>query len=732
MIKQIKDAFLLSNSSFSYLIRINHAGIPTLEHFGRMINPNEDNVSSFYFDDSTCRGREVRLGEKDDNISLFSSHNEFSTSMLGDYTYPGIELESNKGEVFSFKFVSFRINEIPEKMNGLPSFRGGEELVLVLSDDLMGVNLELHYVLFETTLGRYSKIINESDEPITLKRCLSYEISLENDSFYLYNIYGHWANEGNIDKTRITHNRISFGSTTGSSCDFVNPFFMVASKNANLEYGDVYGFNLVYSSSFESNIELTPYNRIKISSGIDFSSFKLNLSKDEEFISPMGVITYSSLGLNGIALNFHPFVLDHLMNENLAKTPRPISFNNWEATTFDFDENKIISLMKKASSLGIELFVLDDGWFGKRNDDSSSLGDWKVNLEKINLKEVIDYAHSLKMKFGLWIEPEMISPNSELFKKYPSFAMFNRKTEPTLLRHQLVLDLTNKEVIDYVFNEIASIFDNYEIDYCKWDFNRFLSEVGTYGNKINEGEIYHRFILGTYELLNRFKNRYPEILLETCASGGGRFDFGMLYYSPQIWCSDETNPYSRATIQYATNMFYPLSSIGSHVSESEALSIQDKAIVAAFGTFGYELDILKLSDKEKEEIKNITKLIKDWHFVVTSGDYYALSSPYESNFSSWNVVTKDKKVCLVFNFGYKRVPTKTRFLKIKGLDKNKYYFNSLTNDVYKGEFYMNVGLNLSAPLKEGMTMLFVLKEVNVIIKTIVNKKAKAQKREKLL
>ncbi|MCI6216482.1 MAG: alpha-galactosidase [Mollicutes bacterium] len=710
MIKQIKDAFLLSNSSFSYLIRINHAGIPTLEHFGRKINPNEDNVSSFYFDDSTCRGREVRLGEKDDNISLFSSHNEFSTSMLGDYTYPGIELESKKGEVFSFKYVSFRINENPEKMNGLPSFRGGEELVLVLSDDLMGANLELHYILFETTLGRYSKIINKSIEPITLKRCLSYEISLENDSFYLYNIYGHWANEGNIDKTRITHNRISFGSTTGSSCDFVNPFFMVASKNANLEYGDVYGFNLVYSSSFESNVELTPYNRIKISSGIDFSSFKLNLSKDEEFISPMGVITYSSLGLNGIALNFHPFVLDHLMNENLAKTPRPISFNNWEATTFDFDENKIVSLMKKASSLGIELFVLDDGWFGKRNDDTSSLGDWYENHKKVGkgIAFLSSKAHKMGLKFGLWFEPEMVNVDSSLYKAHPDWVIKDDVHPLIFGRNQLVLDLTKKEVCDFIYSTLDNAISSYNLDYIKWDYNRPMSSI-----KSNRSLFFYNYIKGLYSILERIKEKYPTFLMEACASGGSRNDLGAYCYFGQGWISDDTDSFERSRIQSILSFGYPPVCFSNHVSAKTSLqmlrktSLGTKFDVAMIGTLGYELDISQIYKIDEEEIKEQIKFYKENRKTLQFGKVYQLSD-FDDNVL-FRLIQDDEKTLVSYVSCLQHPNSGTYPFRIPNLDETSLYSYEVRKEKID---YRNFGslVNYVSPIhlkEEGNLVTFI-------------------------
>lgn len=629
MIKQIKDSFLLTNSSFSYLIRINKAGTPTLEHFGKKINPNEDNISCFYFDNSIPRGREIYVEENDEEkISLNNTHNEFSTSMLGDFTYPSIELSSAKGEVISFKYDSFRINEKCEPLDGLPSPRGGEELVLILKDELVGVELELHYILFETVLGRYSKIVNKNSDPIILRRCLSYELSLENSSFYLYNVYGHWGNEGNFEKTRITHNRISFGNYTGSSCDYSNPFFMLASSSSNLNGGDVYGFNLVYSSSFETNIELTPYNRVKISSGIDFSSFRLTLEKDESFASPLGVITYSSKGMNGISSNFHPFVLDHLMNENLARKERPISFNNWEATYFDFDERKIDSLLKKASSLGIELFVLDDGWFGSRNDDTSSLGDWYENKKKVGrgIASFSAKAHKLGLKFGLWFEPEMVNEKSNLYKAHPDWVISDNVHPLIFGRNQLNLDLSKKEVCDFIFDTLDKAIKEYNLDYIKWDYNRPMALV-----KENRSLFFFNYIKGLYSILERIKEKYPLLLMEACASGGSRNDLGAYCYFCQGWISDDTDSFERSRIQSVLSFGYPLVTFSNHVSARTSnqmlrkTSLGTKFDVALLGCLGYELDISELYKIDEEEIRSQINFYKEHRKTLQFGNVYQLT-----------------------------------------------------------------------------------------------------------
>lgn len=364
----------------------------------------------------------------------------------------------------------------------------------------------------------------------------------------------------------------------------------------------------------------------------------------------------------------------------------------------NFDTLKILEMIKKAHEVNINLFVLDDGWFSKRNKDDSSLGDWKVNLEKIDLRKVVDYAHSLNMKFGLWIEPEMISYNSDLFNENNNYALFDKSVDPTLLRHQFILDILNEEVVDKVLKDIFLIFKEYKIDYCKWDFNRLLTEAySSFIPKEKERSVYHLFTLASYRMLDKFNKELPNVLLETCAGGGGRFDLGMLFYSSQIWGSDETDAIIRSKIQFATNMFYPLKVIGAHVSNRKYLSIKEKGALAMFGTFGYELDITKLNIEELNEIRIANNRFIENIDIIYEGDYFELISPFapNSNFVSFMSVNKEKTEAIIFYMNYLQFNWGNKFLILKGLDPNKKYKNDLNNKSYYGDFYMNVGLNLS-------------------------------------
>ena len=734
--------FNLCNDNFSYIFCINKLGYLIHLYNGKRIDDvgiertNEIMVERY----ATYDGNKEVCDESyyfSQQGSRFECASFLTANTRGAFA---IITHTDGTKLTNFLYHSHKTFYGKANPEGLPHTRyfekeDGETLVVTLKDVKEEIYLELYYTIFRNlnVLVRFSRVINKTNNNIKINRISSFELDTPNDDYEVVSLHGQWAQDREIETQTVTHSNLIVEDNRGARGFKQNPSIILKSKNTSLDYGECYGVALIYSGDFKIEARLDEYDTLKLFAGINDETFGYVLESGQDFYTPECIFAYSSTGINTLTQTFHDLARQYLISKEFVDSERPLLINSWEPFLFNFDTEKIKKLIDDAKELGFDQVVLDDGWFGNRNSDRTSLGDWEVNEEKINLHEVIDYAHQNNIKFGLWIEPEMISPESNLMKEHPDFALFDRGVNPTLMRHQLVLDLTRDDVVDYIFEKISKIFDNYDIDYCKWDFNRSLSEVGSMAlPKDRWDEIDHRFILGTYKLFDRFVKKYPHILLESCASGGGRFDFGMLYYSPQIWTSDNTNPYDRVMIQYATNLFYPLSSLGAHVSASPALGIQEKAIITMFGTSGYELDPAKLNENEKEDVKKFNKLIKDWHFVVTEGDYYQIKNPYEDNFAQWNVVSKDKKVALVFSFNFKGVQTKTRFIKVKGLDKDKYYFNSLTNDAYKGEYYMNVGINISASLKEGMTILVVLKEVNSIIKSVVNGKAKQKKREKLL
>ena len=737
-----KKIFNLSNDNYSYYFGINKLGYLIHLYSGNKLDDiTLERVNERYIERYAYLKDNQEICDESYYFSEQGSLFEVGSYLKSDCRAPfAIIKHSDNSEITSFKYHSHFVSNYKISPNDLPHFKvskakEAETLVVTLKDEKEEIYLELYYTIFKdlNVLVRFSRLKNLTKNEIILKRLCSLELDSVNKDYELISMHGQWGDDRELEVTPIGHSKIVVNDNHGGRGFRQNPAIIIKEKEANYDYGEVYMASLVYSGNFKFEVALDEYDHFRLNALINDDCFEFKIKSGESFDTPECVLVYSSFGINKATQTMHDLVRNYLLPSKFSLKERPILINSWEPFMFDFDTEKIKKLILDAKSLGIEQVVLDDGWFGKRNNDKTSLGDWDVNEAKINLKEVIDFAHQNGMKFGIWVEPEMISPDSDIYRNHPEFALFDRKMSPTLLRHQLVMDLTNPEVVNYIFNKLSNIFDKYNFDYCKWDFNRYLSEISSlYLGNEKQGEIFHRFVLGAYSLLNKFITRYPNILLETCASGGGRFDLGMLYYSPQIWGSDETNPFSRVMIQFATNIFYPLSTIGAHVSTANSLTIQDKIIVSAFGTFGYELNPEKLTEEEKNTVISLNKIVKQFHHVVTKGNYYVLKSPYKSNFASWMCVTKDQKEALVFNFNFKREQTKARFIRLKGLNPNKYYFNSLTNDVYKGDFYMNIGINISAPLTEGMTMLFVIKEVNSVVKTVLNKKAQNVKREKLL
>lgn len=714
---QDNKIFHLHTKSYSYYFLINPLGYLIHLYSGEYLNEvSIERLNERYIERYSYYNNDQEICDESYYFSGQGSLFECSSNLKSDKRGAFIIIKDKNGSTkTNFKYYKHEIFNKKLSPSGLPHFKDDENvetLVITLKEETHEVYLKLFYVIYENydVIIRFSQVINKENEEIHLLRISSFELDSINKDYVLTSIHGQWSDDRELEEVPLNHSKLVVSDNHGARGFRQNPSIMVKSKDTTYDNGEVMLFSLVYSGNFKYELGLDEYDQVRILSMINDESFDYILNKDEDFYSPECLMVYSSKGVNKATQTMHDLIRNNLIESNFAFKERALLINSWEPFLFNFDTEKIKQFILDSKALGIEMVVLDDGWFGKRNDDTSSLGDWEVNLEKINLKEITDFIHENNMKFGLWVEPEMISFNSKLFKEHSEYVLTNIDENPTLLRHQLVLDLTNDEVINYIFDKLSKIFDSYKIDYCKWDFNRYLSEISSKFTK--EGEIYHKFTLGTYKLLELFKTRYKDILLETCASGGGRFDLGMLYYSPQIWGSDETNPYSRVMIQFSTNMFYPLSTIGAHVSASNALSVQDKAIISLFGTYGYELDPNKLSVNEKEEVIKANAIFKMYHHIVTNGDYYVLKDPYKSNYASWMTVTKDKKEALVFHFNFKREATKGRFIVLKGLNKDKHYYSSLTNDVNSGDFYMKVGLNLSAPLKEGQTVLVILKQVD--------------------
>ena len=586
----------------------------------------------------------------------------------------------------------------------------------------------MSYTAFEKedVITRHARISNASDDALTLHSALSLCLDMDNRDYELLTLSGRWASERHIIRRRIVRGHQGVSSMRGVSSHQANPFMAVLGKNADCDEGEVYGFSLVYSGNFIANAELGSYDDLRLVMGINPDEFEWKLDSKEEFCTPEVIMTFSDKGLNGMSHNFHDVIRQHLIRGKYKDIKRPILINNWEATYFDFDADKLVSIAKKASESGIEMLVLDDGWFGKRNDDTTSLGDWFVNEDKIKggLKALVDRVNSYGMKFGLWFEPEMVSPVSEYYKKHPDHVLKNPERKPVLGRNQLVLDFSRKEVRDEVYGMMKKILESANIEYVKWDMNRALANVASESLPADEqGELYHRYVLGVYDLMDRLTADFPNILLENCSSGGGRFDAGMLYYSPQIWCSDDTDAIERLTIQEGTALCYPLSAMGAHIADCPSHStgrnipFKTRGNVALCGTFGYELDITKIPESDREMIPAQTAEYHKYNHIFRTGDYYRIASYSENGeYDLYMSVTKDKSEAVATYVRVKAPVSGYRSLNVrfKGLAEEKRYkvfFDDEEKGCFYGDTLMNAGLQIRDIYGDYGSVLLYFKEV---------------------
>ena len=726
-----RKIFHLSTKDYSYYIHVNKLNYLIHLYDGKLIDDiSKERASERYMERYAYVSEGKEVVDESFYFSQIASLMECASFGKADKRGSFAIIEGEDGiDMTNFLYVSHEIKKQASFPYKFPHVRfegnDAEELVILTKDEYREIYLELHYIISEKydCMVRYSKVINKEKSDIIIKKLSSMELDIPSMDYNVVSLRGEWSDDTHVDEIPLNHAVIRVADNHGARGFFENPSVILKKKDATYDFGEVYAFSIIYSGDFAYEFRVDENENTRMTVGINEETFRKTLKTGEEFFTPEVLMSYSSEGINKVSQRFHDVVREKILPQKYALKERPILLNSWEAFFMDITTDKMIQFIDEAKKVDCELVVIDDGWFRVTKDDASSLGDWKVDEKIIDLKKLVDHAHEIGMKIGLWFEPEMISPNSDLYREHPEYALYPKKiSNPTLFRHQLVLDLCNKEARDNVFKQVCEVLDKYPFDYVKWDFNRFLSEAySEVLSKEHKLETSYLFTLGTYDLFERFNERYPDILLESCASGGGRFDLGMLYYSVQAWASDETDITQRANIQFAKNLFYPLSTQGAHVSSRLIGSIQDKACLAFFGTYGYELDILKSSEEDKAKMKEFNKLVKEWHHVVTLGDYYAIYDPFKTNYVAWNVVTKDKNECLAYFMNYRKEGTKSRYLKIRGLDPNKYYFNSITNDIYKGSFYMNLGVNISTRLEVFTSMLIVLKAVDPIRATLYRK-----------
>lgn len=645
-----------------------------------------------------------------DRVSFYDSFPfEYPTYGVGDYRDACLQIKSLEGHsAVSLTYDSHEIFKGKKELAGMPSTYGNEEecttLEIACIDKVLSIKVILSYTVFEEydVITRSVKIHNTSKEAVILEKVLSACLELDGMDYDMITLHGSWARERHIQRRGIAYGKQSASSIRGESSHQDNPFLAVLERKASEDYGEVYGLNFVYSGNFIAQVEGCQFDTIRATMGINPTNFTWILDANEQFQAPEVVMVYSNEGIGAMTRSFHDLYRNNLIRGKYKNKKRPILINNWEATYFDFNTEKLLDIAKKASELGIELFVLDDGWFGKRNSDNESLGDWVVNEEKIagGLENLVSQINKLGMKFGLWFEPEMVSPNSDLYRKHPDWAIQIPGRSPSLCRNQYVLDFSRKDVRDYIFESISKIIDSANIEYIKWDMNRQLTDLGSYGLDANrQGELSHRYVLGVYDMMDRFTKRYPDILLENCSGGGARFDPAMLYYSPQIWCSDDTDAIERLKIQTGTAMVYPLSSIGAHVSVCPNHTVgrrtpfETRGYVALAGTFGYELDLTKLSIEESNKVKEQVALYHKYNDLICQGDYYRISPQEDNGYVCWQIVAKDKKETLIiYTEILKRPNVHSRRIRLKGLAEQEIYLDSKTKVSYSGGALMYGGL----------------------------------------
>ena len=717
--------FNLSTSKTSYVLKVLDSNHVAHVYWGKKIKAkNLDYVLR-----SKNWGSFLTNTDNIDDFMLEMTPQEYPGYGSTDLRTPAVELQFSDGtSATDFRYESHNIYAGKNKLNNLPATYVEDEneamtLELTLVDSLKNVKLILSYSVFEEfdAITRSVKIINESNEDVNINRVLSANVDFRDSDYELLQLSGAWARERYIIRKEIRSGSQSIESRRGSSSHAQNPFMALVRKDTTEQHGEVYGFSLVYSGNFLANVEVDMYENARAQIGINPFDFTWLLKSKEEFIAPEAVLVYSNEGLTGMSHIYNCLYGKRLCKGKYRDEVRPILINNWEATYFDFNETKIKEIAREATNLGMELFVLDDGWFGKRDDDNSSLGDWFVNEEKLKggLNKLATEINEMGLQFGLWFEPEMVSPISELYKEHPDWCIHIPGRNRSEARRQLILDYSREDVCNYIIEKISEVLSSAPISYVKWDMNRNMSEIGSAKLPANrQREVAHRYILGLYKVLEEITTRFPDVLFESCSGGGGRFDPGMLYYMPQTWTSDNTDAIERLKIQFGTSMVYPNASIGCHVSAvpnhqvDRITPIETRGVVAMSGNFGYELDITKLPESEKEIIKEQVKLYKEIRETIQFGKCYRLSSPFENNDVAWMFISKDcEEIIVSFVRTLAKPNSKFISLKLVGLDESSKYEILGENIIVGGDELMNIGLNVPELKGDYQAKMWRLKKV---------------------
>lgn len=703
--REQKKIFELHTKTTTYLIGITPEGYVGHIYYGERLFRETDayllRMEEAPFTPSVNRREKMRF--------LDSFPMEYPTGGIGDFRESCLDVSNEKGQMGSELFyVSHEIYEGKKKLEGLPASFGTEEevqtLEITLEDKILDLQVVLLFSVFEQEdmIARSIRIINQGQNTLRLEKVYSACLDMDNEAFEMISLCGGWARERHIQRGVMRYGKQAVSSKRGESSHQEHPFIALVTPGADQKRGKVYAMHFVYSGNFLAQAEVTQYDTVRMVMGIHKEQFAWMLSPGEDFQAPETILTYSGEGLGKMSRNFHQFYRNHMIRSIYNHKKRPILINNWEATYFDFNSEKLLQIAREAKECGIEMLVMDDGWFGKRNFDDNSLGDWVVNEKKIEggLKKLVDQVNEIGLEFGIWFEPEMISPDSDLYREHPDWALQIEGREAGMWRSQYVLDLSRKEVVDYIYEAVAKILRSANIRYVKWDMNRYLSDMGSVcADAAHHQELFHRYVLGLYELQERLVTEFPELLVENCSGGGGRFDPGMLYYSPQIWCSDDTDAIERLAIQEGTGLIYPLSTMGAHVSDcpnhivGRITPFVTRGHVALAGTFGYELDITKISEEQRRMICEQTEMYHKYHELVREGDYYRIASYRENHlFDAWETVSKDMREVLLTYVQVLAEPDKrSRKIYLEGFDAEGLYRLEGTEQIYSGEMLMHAG-----------------------------------------
>jgi alpha-galactosidase len=710
---QTRQLFHIQGEDLSYIFGVGKMGKLIHYYWGKKLKAFGGANITPYLD----RAFSPNPVPEDRTISYDTLNLEYPAFGNTDFRTPAYHMQLENGStVTDLVYVSHQIFKGKPKLEGLPSTYIEDEeeadtLEVVCFDEGIQCRVILSYTVFNkrNVLTRSVKFINEGNQCLSLQKALSMNVDFKDAKFDLLQLSGAWGRERQIEKTGLRSGTQSIESRRGASSHQHNPFLALLRKDTSETHGEVFAFSLVYSGNFLAEVEVDQFQTTRVTMGINPFDFSWALKEGESFQTPEVVLVYSDQGLEGMSHTFHSLYQTRLARGRFRDKERPVLINNWEATYFNFNEQKLLEIARESKKLGVELFVLDDGWFGKRDNDTTSLGDWFVDRNKLpnGLETLAGKINAEGLKFGLWFEPEMVSVESELYRAHPDWCLHVPQRPRSEGRSQLVLDFSRKDVQEAIIERVSAILSITPISYVKWDMNRHMTEVGSAAlPPERQRETAHRYILGVYQVMDTLTSRFPHVLFESCSGGGGRFDPGILHYMPQTWTSDNTDAISRLKIQYGTSLVYPISAMGSHVSAvpnhqvHRSASLQTRGHVAMSGNLGYELDVTKLTEKEKEEVRDQIAYYKQIRKLVQFGTFYRLLSPFEGNEAAWMFVSPAKdEAFVVFTRTLSEANDKLTVLKLSGLDPDQIYEVVGFDECYGGDELIYSGVTVPAELR---------------------------------